>query len=368
MKVLTYIIILAALVSCSMDSEEYKLLVSGYTLGTEMGFAELMLKDDGRFVEINKYYNVGANPSFFALSEDAKSLYFVNELDSFAGQHSGGMIILGLDEQVGEWVIKSSIPVDGTIPCHINLIGEERFTINTNYGDGSVSVVDIDDIENPKQCFYFITNDTSRQSRMHSSIVGKDGKSVYIADLGKDRIWYFVLTDNGELTQFDNGFLQMDSLDGPRHMEFSKDGNYLYVLNELSSSVATCRVNADKGLSVVDKISTLPPDYNGENACADIHISGDGRFLYVSNRGHNSITVFGVNQDDGGLTFLKTISVEGNWPRNFVLSSDGSLLIVANQRSKSLSVFRRDAASGDISFISKKEFEFSPSCVKFDDN
>jgi len=151
---------------------------------------------------------------------------------------------------------------------------------------------------------------------------------------------------------------------GPRHFDFHPNGKYIYVINELNSTITQLekvKGNWEKGESV----STLPTDFKGESYCADIHISTDGKFLYGSNRGHNSIAVFAINAKNGSLKSLGNVSVEGNWPRNFALSPDGKFLIAANQKSGNITVFKINKKTGMPVFTGKEIKTPSPVCIEF---
>ena len=151
---------------------------------------------------------------------------------------------------------------------------------------------------------------------------------------------------------------------GPRHLEFHPNKEVIFVINELNSTVSVVNMTENKW-EVVQNISTLPEGFEGASNCADIHISNDGKYLYGSNRGHNSIVVFKVHEKNQSLEFLTTVSVEGNWPRNFGITPNGDWLLVANQKSNDITVFRIDKKTGLPEFSGKKLDMPSPVCIEF---
>jgi len=164
--------------------------------------------------------------------------------------------------------------------------------------------------------------------------------------------------------QEDQKFVQMTPGSGPRHFDFYPDGKTIFVISELNSTISVVhKINAE--WEAVQNISTLPSNFKGESFCADIHLSKDGKFLYGSNRGHNSIAIFKVDQKDQTLEMLGTVPVEGNWPRNFGITPDGKWLLVANQRSNNITVFKVNPDDGSISFSGQQISLPAPVCIEY---
>ena len=192
---------------------------------------------------------------------------------------------------------------------------------------------------------------TKRQDKPHPHSVtfSPDNRFVYVCDLGLDRIFQYRLDPvTAQLTPAGETATQPGA--GPRHSKFSTDGKFFYVINELDSTVAAYSAEAAGGaLKPVQTISTLPPGFTGENICAEIRLSPDGRFVYGSNRGHDSLAVFSRDQVTGRLAPVEIVSSGGKHPRNFNLSPDGRWLICANRDSDNIVVFKVDAATGRLS-------------------
>jgi 6-phosphogluconolactonase len=155
----------------------------------------------------------------------------------------------------------------------------------------------------------------------------------------------------------------MDVGAGPRHFKISKDGMFIYVINELNSTVSVLKKDKNNYKNI-QNISTLSNDFTGHNQCADIHISKDENFIYGSNRGENSIVVFKRNKKDGTLQKIQNISVSGDWPRNFTIAPNGKFLLVANQRSKNISVYKVHKKTGELTFLHSKKVP-TPFCLLF---
>lgn len=197
----------------------------------------------------------------------------------------------------------------------------------------------------------------------HSSFYSPDGRFLFVQDLGLDVIvTYTVDAEAGKLVKHNETELQAGA--GPRHFVFHPGGQYAYVINELDSTVTAFGYDAKGGiLSKIETVSTLPDDYAGENGCAEIAISRDGRFLYGSNRGHDSIVVYHVAQDTGSLRAVQHISTEGGHPRHFALTPKGDYAIVANRDGNNLVSYKVDAQNGTLSLTGHSAETSKPVCV-----
>ena len=208
-----------------------------------------------------------------------------------------------------------------------------------------------------------------RQSSPHAHCIVADPSNRFVlaADLGADRVFVYRLDLEGKsLRHVEGGDAVMRPGAGPRHIAFHPTLPLVFVANELDSTVATLRFDAERGaLSPRDTRSTLPAGWTGTNYPADIHIAPSGRTLYVSNRGHNSIAVFSVADSTGALALEQVISTEGDWPRNFSLDPTGRWLLVANQRSDSIVVFERDQKSGRLTPTRQRIAVPRPVCLRF---
>jgi 6-phosphogluconolactonase len=260
----------------------------------------------------------------------------------------------------------------GAHPCHLTTSPDGKLLVASNYTGGNLSVFNIEPDGSLSGIVQRIQHSGSgpvakRQAEphVHSAQFSSSGKLLFVADLGIDELKIYDVS-NGDvpLTPGSQPFIRLPAGSGPRHFDFSADGRYIYVINELNSTVVVFMRYGGEWKEV-QQISTLPKDFKGNNACADIHLSADGRFVYGSNRGHNSIVVYQRDLNNGKLTFVETVSVGGDWPRNFTLDPSGRFLLCANQKSNDITVFKIDQVSGKLSDTRFKVSNPSPVCLKF---
>ncbi|MCK4750027.1 MAG: lactonase family protein, partial [Bacteroidales bacterium] len=202
---------------------------------------------------------------------------------------------------------------------------------------------------------------------VHSSLISHDNKTLFVADLGTDKIMVYDFdAATGNLKPAPHPWISCVAGAGPRHMALHPELNILYVAEELSSSVSVFNTGMirEDGASALQRVPTLPPDFAKTNSVADIHVSPDGKHVYVSNRGHNSIAIFRTDPSDGSLTEAVHQPTLGIRPRSFSLSSDGNLLLVANRNTDNITVFRRNPASGMLEETGMEIFMADPNCIK----
>ncbi len=199
----------------------------------------------------------------------------------------------------------------------------------------------------------------------HSVSISSDNKTAYITDLGNDKIWIFDFDDEkGYLTEHSQPYVSLEGGAGPRHFSFSEAEDFAYSINELNSTISVFKVSEAGGLEFVERKTTLPEDFEGDNATADIHLHPSGAFLYASNRGHNSIVAFSIESETGKLKVIDHFPTDGKTPRNFGISADGKFLYAANQDSDSIVGFRIDDNTGKLH--KNQEIEvMSPVSIEF---
>ncbi|WP_298364860.1 lactonase family protein [uncultured Lutibacter sp.] len=293
------------------------------------------------------------NPSFISFSSDKKFMYAVNRdsknefANAFSVSNNGD---LNLINKVGS---------NGKGPCHVQLNKSNTKLVVSNYGGGTISLYDINKNGSLNEAFQVLDHNLPEdKSRAHSAKFLKN--SLFIADLGRDFLAHY--NENKNLFKLKENYKMKDGA-GPRHFEISKKGKYIYVINELNATVSVLK-KTKKTYTNIQDISTLRADYSGKNSCADIHLSKNEQFLYGSNRGENSIVVFKRNKKDGTLEKIQSISVHGDWPRNFSLSPDGNFMLVANRKSNNISVYNVNKISGKLSFLQSFESK-TPVCLLF---
>jgi 6-phosphogluconolactonase len=318
--------------------------------------------------------DAGANPSFLAIHPDRRVLYAVNEVETHSGKPTGAVSAFAIASDTGALTRLNEQPSEGGAPCFVSVDRSGRVVLVANYVGGSVSLLPIkaDGALAPATKVVRHTGsgpNAERQGAPHAHCIVADPSNRFAlsADLGADRVFVYRLDiDDKSLRHVEGGDAVMRPGAGPRHIAFHPTLPLVFVANELDSTVATLRFDAERGgLSPLDIHSTIPPGWTGTNYPADIHIAPSGRTLYVSNRGLNSLAVFSVTESTGALTLQQMVSTEGDWPRNFSLDPTGRWLLVANQRSDSVVVFGRDPESGRLTPTRQRIVLPSPVCLRF---
>jgi 6-phosphogluconolactonase len=314
------------------------------------------------------------NPSFLALSPSRRYLYAVNEVGDFAGQKTGAVSAFAVDQTTGELRLLNQEPSLGADPCYVDVDAGGRFVFIANYTGGSVSVFPVKsdgslgEATDMKQYRGSSVNRERQEGpHAHSIMLDPANQFAYSCDLGTDKIMIFRLdAGNGKLLPSDPPWVQVKPGVGPRHLAFHPSGKYIFVINELSSMVTAFARDPEKGsLKELQSLSTLPKEFKGTSWSADIHVSADGRFVYCSNRGHDSIAVFAIDPRHGTLTSLGQEPTKGKTPRNFAIDPTGAFLLVANQKSDNIVVFRLDPKTGRLTSTGQVVTVPSPVCLKF---
>ncbi len=318
----------------------------------------------GTFTSVSEN-DAGNNPSYFCISKKYSIIYAVNEVGRMNGERAGGVTALRLDIKNGTAHKIKDLAVPNGGPCYISLTPDEKFLLVANYGGGSVAVVRLDSEGLPYEVSDTIIFKGGEGAKSHAHMIapGPGGKKIYLTDLGLDRVAiYDFNTMSGQLVN--TGYAPLAKGSGPRHFAFGKDGSKMYVINELGSTMTVFDVTDSGDLKEIQTISTLPEGFSGKSFCADIHLSKDGRFIYGSNRGHNSIVTFRIGKD-GKVTVAGYTPCGGEWPRNFVIDPSGKYLLVGNQNSNDISVFKLNIKTGLPGEPLFKLNIKSPSCLKF---
>jgi 6-phosphogluconolactonase len=313
------------------------------------------------------------SPSFLALSPNRKFLYAVNEISSFEGERAGSVSGFSIDAQTGKLTklnVKSS---KGDGPCHLAVDASGRFVAVANYGGGNFSLLPIDADGRLGDAVAILANggrgpNKERQDGPHAHAVVFDAANRYLlgADLGLDRVFVYKFDPStGSLGANDPSSVQLAPSAGPRHLAFHPKLPLAFAINELTSTITSLSWDAASGrLAAAGSVSALPSGYSGKSWTAEIAVHPNGRFLYGSNRGHDSIAVFAV-APTGRLTLLEHESTRGKTPRNFAIDPSGKWLIAANQKSDSLAVFSIDQETGALTPVGPLTHVGTPVCVLF---
>lgn len=305
--------------------------------------------------ELNHFKTIKGvvDPSYLALDRKRRFLYAVNEVSKFEGQPSGAVSSFAIDRNSGDLTYLNQKATKGASPCYIAQDRTSRFVLVANYESGNASVLPIkadgtlgEAVSVVQHSGSSINRDRQLGPHAHCILMDKANRYAFAVDLGIDKIVVYRFNEkDGSL--INHGAVATKPGSGPRHLTFHPNDRFAYVINELDSTMAAYTYDSKRGvLNPHQTISTLPQDFSGESFCADVHVSPNGKFLYGSNRGHNSIVVFAIDPKSGQLTLVEHVSTGGNWPRNFVIDPTGTYLLAANQRSDSVVTFRLNASTG----------------------
>lgn len=311
------------------------------------------------------------NPSFLAVDAERRYLYVVSEVAEFAGREGGGVAALAIGEK-GALVPLNQQPTHASDPCYVSVDRSGRWVLVANYTGGSVAVLPVGEDGRLGAAATVVQHQGSSVNRSrqegphpHSVILDPSGRHALVADLGLDRIFVYRLDGQTGALTLNGAPRPVAPGSGPRHLELHPSGRYLYATNELSSTVTAFAYEAEQGsLRELQTVPTLPAEWTGESTAADLHVARSGRFLYASNRGHDSIAIFSVDGDTGMLRALGHASTQGRTPRNFAIDPSGRFLLVANQDSHTVVTLRIDAQSGLLAPTGQVAEVPSPVCVR----
>ncbi len=351
------------LIGCSEKKEvkkEFQLFVGTYTDGDSEGIYKFTF--DGSTGELTNK-NLAAvlpNPSFIKISKDKKNLYAVQETADYDSL-GGGVTAFKLKD--GKLELLNSMGTAGKHPCHVALSGN-GYLAASNYSGGNVAVFKLRESGSLVLSSQIIDHkilDTTKTS--HAHMAKFRGNDLFVADLGLDALKRYSNL-NHFFASSEQATLNLAEGAGPRHFTFADDGKFLYVINELNSTITVFKQKMDGSFKEIETQSTLDAAFEGKSYCADVHLSPDGKFLYGSNRGENTIVIFEVHPNSGKLSLVGRESVRGDWPRNFALDPSGNFLLVANQRSNNITIYKRDIEKGTLEFLNELQLA-SPVCLEF---
>jgi len=312
------------------------------------------------------------NPSFLVGDPTGRFLYAVNELDEFRNEPAGAVSVFAIERASGALKLLQQVPSLGGSPAHLSLDATARYLMVANYGGGNVAVFPIgeDGRLGPHSAFVQDVGSSvnpERQAGPHAHFiqVTRDNRFAVVADLGLDKLLVHRFDANtGSLTPASPGFVAVDPGAGPRHVAFAPSGKFVYVVNELASTVTVFAFQPGEGaLRGVQTVPTLPAGFSGNNTGAEIAVDAKGRFLYVSNRGDDSIAVFSIHPRNGNLKSLEWVPSGGKTPRHFAIDPTGEWLFAANQGSDNISLLRIDQKSGRLTPTGRSLEVVSPVCA-----
>jgi 6-phosphogluconolactonase len=307
------------------------------------------------------------NPSFVAIHPNRKYLYSVGEVQG------GAVNAYSVDTATGKLKLLNTVGSKGAGPCHLNVDKTGRNLLVVNYGSGSSTVLPINGDGSLKEASSSIQHnggsgvDASRQKgpHAHSVNLSPDNRFAMVADLGLDQVLVYKFDPgSGVIAPNDPPFAKAPAGGGPRHFSFHPKGRQAYVINEMGNTITAFNYNAKKGvLKETQTIRTLPDDFKGVSHTAEVVVHPSGKFVYGSNRGHDSIAVFRVKGSK--LAPVEITPTQGKTPRNFVVDPSGQFLLAENQGSDSIVIFKIDTKTGKLTPTGQKLEVGSPVCIRF---
>ncbi len=311
------------------------------------------------------------NPSFLALTSNGKYLLAVHETKDGNGSSMGYIESFAVNKEGNTLISLSKVLSSGAHPCYVS-VNKRNDVLAANYTGGNVALFRLNESGRLSESLdvqqhYGNGPNKTRQSEphVHSAFFEPGSDRIFVPDLGIDQVSvYQIDKKTSKLVKASTPAINLPEGSGPRHLAFHPVLKVVYVVNELSSKVAVVGLNKDGSFTTVETVSALPDKYEKPNTCADIHISKDGRYLYASNRGLNSIAIFSVDPKTGMIKLIGQESTRGETPRNFTLSPSGDFLLVANQTTQNIVSFRRDAKTGLLKYTDQVK-AFKPVCLLF---
>lgn len=339
--------------------------IGTYTKGESEGIYSFVLDTEKEEIVNVKLVAKLANPTYVATTKDNQLLYAVAK-----DGESGGVVGYQINAETHELKMLNKQMSEGSSPCYVATNSEQTVLVAAYYHRGTVESYTLNHqglISERKSTIAHIGSgpNKERQEKPHAHYIDFTPNEKFVAaiDLGVDQLITYEVID-GQLEKRQALTLQAGC--GPRHLTFHPNGRFAYLMTELSSEIVTLKFNqADGSFNELQYISTIPENFTENNQGSAIHISSDGKFVYASNRGHNSIAIFSVDQENGHLSLVDIVSSEGNWPRDFNFDPTENYLIGSNEQSHNLVLYKRDKSTGKLKVLQKDIKVGHPVCIKF---
>lgn len=365
-----------AAMSFPAGAAEYFVYFGTYTGAKSKGvYVSRMNAGTGKLGDVDLAAEV-TSPSFLAVHPNERFIYAANEVSQFEGKPAGAVTAFAIDPKSGRLTRFDEESSGGSGPCHLVVDRSGRAVLVANYGGGSVAVLPINKDGSLKPASAFVQHtgssvNASRQKEPHAHSINVDAanKFAVVADLGLDKLMIYKFNSrSGSLAPATTPFALVRPGSGPRHFAFHPEGRQAYVINEMACTVTVFRYESRKGeLFEEQTVSTLPKDekQKPEFSTAEVQVHPGGKFLYGSNRGHDTIAVFRIDPESGRLSVVDHTPTGGRTPRNFGIDPTGKFLLAANQNSDSVVAFAIDQKTGRLTPTGQRLEVGSPVCVKF---
>jgi 6-phosphogluconolactonase len=314
------------------------------------------------------------NPSFLSIGPNHRFLYAVNEIGNFQGKKSGAVSAFAIDPSTGKLRLLNQVATGGADPCYVTVDARGKYVLVANYTGGSIAVFPVLEDGRLGDATAFVqhtghgTNPQRQEGpHAHSIDLSPDNRFAIVDDLGLDETFVYRFDSaKGTLTLEQGSGAKADPRAGPRHFTFAPSGRFAYVLNEMGSTISVLAYQASDGaLKRLQTISSLPRDFTGHNDAAEIQVHPSGKFLYASNRGHDSIAVCAIDPDKGTLSMVEYVPTKGLSPRYFTIDPTGSFLLAGNEKSDNIVVFRINPANGRLTPTGTVLDIPQPVCIRF---
>lgn len=327
-------------------------------------------EDSGQLALLDRVAGL-KNPTFLNVDIRHLKLYAIAEGATGQGQRVGEAVSFAIDPVKGTLTeLNRSLSVDAPT-CHIQRDAGNRHLVVASYHGGKVGLLSLGEdgrvgrlLDVKQHEGRSVHPERQNQPHPHSACFSPDNRYLFVPDLGLDRVRAYTIDRSRNLLQW-HADIELHPGAGPRHMAFHPAGSYAFVINEIDSTMTSFRYDAEAGrLHPIETVPTLPPDFRGGNTCAEVALSDDGKFVYGSNRGHDSIVVYAFDAAMGKLAFVEHVSTEGKHPRHFAWLPDGKHIIAANRDTDNLAVFRADRSTGKLRFTGHTARVSKPVCVQ----
>ena len=352
-----------------------KVFVGTYTRTGGDGVYVLDMNEETGELSHSSSVSGATNPSFVAIHPTGKYLYAVAEVGSGGGNDGGATYAYSIDPDSAALTEINTQSTGSDGPCHLEVDATGKYVCVANYGGGAVTMYPINDDGSlePRSDFHqhrgnSVNQQRQRSEHAHSINLDPTNTWAFVPDLGMDQVVTYKLDlENGKLLPGNPAYTTAAAGAGPRHFDYHPNGELVFVLNEMGCTIVSYRFDSSAGtLAEIQSVPTLPADWTGGgNTTADTHVSPDGRFVYTSNRNHDSLVIYSLDQASGEMTYVGHQSTGGKTPRNFAIHPSGKFVLAANQDSSNIVVFNRDIETGKLSPTGAEIEVLMPVCLKF---
>ena len=370
-KILLFILLLSSMLGFAQkkkpEPSTFDVLIGTYTKGSSRGiYVYRFYEQSGQMAFLNEIDDI-ANPSYLCVTDNEKFVYAVNE------GPKGGVSSFTFEPTTGKLVLINQQETQGADPCYVSVDKDQRNMFVANYSSGSLAVFPLNRdgsigalSQLVKDAGSSVVKDRQEGPHVHTAVLSPNEKYLLYTDLGTDKlnIMRYKASKNPPLSPADPAFVSATPGNGPRHLVFSPDGKFVFLVQEIGGIITTYSYDNGK-LKELESVDMKVPYMQGNIGSAAIHISPDGRFLYASNRGNaNDIVEYAINPDNGHLTFMSRTNSLGKGPRDFIIDPTGKFLIIANQVGNNIVVYRLNPTTGaPMHVVSQTQLD-SPVCLK----